>query len=313
MWEASAPSNIALIKYMGKKTGGNIAVNSSLSWTLEHLRTFVQIEPLKGAEKDRWEPLNPGFVLSTLGTEKFLKHFHFLKDKFGAKGSYLIRSGNNFPADCGIASSASSFAALTRCAAAAFSTTAAFSDEELADLSRQGSGSSCRSLLPGWVAWEAKGVNRVHSPLNELIHAVALVSDSKKTVTSSEAHKKVATSLLMQGRAERAEKRFTELVKELKSVTPSWRRLFELTWADFWDMHALFETSSPPFGYMAEGSLKILNEAASLWTLEGEGPLVTMDAGPNVHLMWRPDQKNQADEFLRAHSNVRFLSNWVEV
>ena len=40
---ASAPANIALIKYMGKTDVlSNRPTNSSLSWTLGHLQTFVR-------------------------------------------------------------------------------------------------------------------------------------------------------------------------------------------------------------------------------------------------------------------------------
>ena len=79
---ASAPSNIALIKYMGKtSTEANIPTNSSLSFTLENLRSFVQITKIEEA-KDRWAPLKQeGLATLTLndkGQEKFLKHFSMI-------------------------------------------------------------------------------------------------------------------------------------------------------------------------------------------------------------------------------------------
>jgi len=53
-------------------------------------------------------------------------------------------------------------------------------------------------------------------------------------------------------------------------------------------MHALFETSRPSFGYMTSGSLEVLRGVKQLtWEKSGDGPLVTMDAGPNVHLLYR--------------------------
>src|SRR5687767_3981278 len=97
-WFDSAPSNIALIKYMGKSPG-NIPLNSSLSYTLEHLRTMVEIEETNEGI-DRWEPLhlseeqhkhfaekNCNIIsfyseISTSGQNRFLKHFSFLKNKF---------------------------------------------------------------------------------------------------------------------------------------------------------------------------------------------------------------------------------------
>ena len=47
-WVASAPSNIALIKYMGKTDEqDNRPTNRSLSYTLNHLRTTVELTPSK--------------------------------------------------------------------------------------------------------------------------------------------------------------------------------------------------------------------------------------------------------------------------
>src|SRR5665213_2279689 len=114
--EASAPSNIALIKYMGKTAKfGNLPANASLSYTLPHLRSFVTLEPREGLGGNLWQPLKglPELALSPAGQSKFLAHFDRLKVKWNIPGNFIIASANNFPADCGLASSASSFAALT--------------------------------------------------------------------------------------------------------------------------------------------------------------------------------------------------------
>ena len=34
-----------------------------------------------------------------------------------------------------------------------------------------------------------------------------------------------------------------------------------------------------------------------LWEQEGDGPIVTMDAGPNIHLLYRPEQQELALKF----------------
>jgi diphosphomevalonate decarboxylase len=311
MWEASAPSNIALIKYMGKKAGGNIAINPSLSWTLNHLRTFVQLEV---AEKDSWEPHPswPSLLMSETGREKYLAHLLRIKKYFSAEHLFFtVRSGNNFPADCGIASSASSFAALTIGATQAITQLAEKAmplTASLADLSRQGSGSSCRSFFPGFVSWTDRGVNSVESSIAKIVHQTVIVSGEKKSVSSSRAHELVQSSLLMEGREFRAQKRFDQICAELKKAKPNWSVLFETTWADFWDMHALFETSSPAFGYIKPASLQVLMEVRTLWEKTADGPLVTMDAGPNVHLLWREDQKLAARDFAKEHSQW----SWIE-
>jgi diphosphomevalonate decarboxylase len=155
MWYKSAPSNIALIKYMGKSEG-NRPTNASLSITLENLRTFVQVEKSDGPE-DRWErlvstPQGDALLpleLTEVGSKKFLGHARRIKDMFGINQTFVIRSANNFPADCGIASSASSFTTLTWAmadACADLSGMPKITLAELSKISRIGSGSSCRSF-----------------------------------------------------------------------------------------------------------------------------------------------------------------------
>ncbi|MGE0527231.1 MAG: diphosphomevalonate/mevalonate 3,5-bisphosphate decarboxylase family protein [Bdellovibrionales bacterium] len=313
--ETSAPSNIALIKYMGKSNGdSNLPANSSLSMTLEHLRSHVRIESAdrehegKGAE-DRWRPLpeQASFYLSETGKRKFLSHFARLKEAWKISGTYTISSGNDFPSDCGLASSASSFAALTRAAyelARSQHPDLQLSVEELSKWSRLGSGSSCRSFFSPWSVWKSEGAEPLDLDLR-LEHAVVLVESGVKAVSSSQAHERVASSLLFEGRVARARERLIELESGLRSG--EWRRAFELCWSEFWDMHALFETSDPSFGYMQAGSFQVLEQMRDIWRREGDGPLVTMDAGPNVHLLIRPDQTRQAESWLRGRP---VLTSW---
>src|SRR6478609_5107411 len=101
----SAPSNIALIKYMGKIEGtGNQPTNASLSYTLDNLRTFVRLTEIEGGA-DQWKPLIREDLekidLSEKGQQRFLKHFANLKAKWGVTKNFLVESANNFPSDCG--------------------------------------------------------------------------------------------------------------------------------------------------------------------------------------------------------------------
>ncbi|OQW53645.1 MAG: hypothetical protein A4S09_07005 [Proteobacteria bacterium SG_bin7] len=316
-WQASAPSNIALIKYMGKLgTQGNLSSNSSLSYTLNHLQTFVEIEP-HHEPQDSWLPLelpnqsNP--LISKNGQTRFLKHFAFLKNEFGLKGNYLIRSNNNFPSDCGLASSASSFAALTigtYKVAREQNPKLDLTLSQLANLSRQGSGSSCRSLFAPWGLWDSNGAREIDLPFGRLHHHVVVVSDQIKSVSSSEAHKRINSSLLSATRKDRAERRLEQLIASLKNE--DWKTSYELIWADFWDMHALFETSHPPFGYMSSGSITALRIAQETWNKTGDGPWITMDAGPNVHLLYRHDQKEIANAIEKELNKLfRVIANYV--
>lgn len=303
IWRAEAPSNIALIKYMGKTDHAeNRPTNSSLSYTLSHLRSIVELEATNGA--DRWEPLAAyearkldALKLEGKGLQRFLAHLARLKQIYGVEQSFVVRSVNDFPSDCGLASSASSFAALTMAALDALSSLAgqpAPPASEAQALSRQGSGSSCRSFFAPWSVWDENGARRVDELSDvRFKHQVIVVDEAKKAVSSSEAHRRVVTSALFSGRPERAETRVRELIAALQGGR--YADAFEITWAEFWDMHALFETSRPSFGYMTEGSLAALRFVrAQSWEKTGKGPLVTMDAGPNVHLLHLPNEEGKA-------------------
>jgi diphosphomevalonate decarboxylase len=314
---ASAPSNIALIKYMGKIPGAsaNVPTNTSLSYTLDHLRTFVRLTPTSGAQ-DRWAPLEREDLepirLSESGAERFLKHLQFLKSKWGVEQSFVVESANNFPSDCGLASSASSFAALTLAAAEMFQqmkpTSWGADLKMLSSLSRQGSGSSCRSLYTPWALWAEEYAEPVSLPYGKLIHQVIIVEDEKKQISSSLAHRLVAQSSLFPGRIERVQLRLQQLSESLR--LEQWQQSFRIVWAEFWDMHALFATAAEPFMYMTAGSQLVLTDILQFWKDQNDGPLVTMDAGANVHFLWRPEQREAANSWRqRWEPQFRVLSS----
>ncbi len=320
---AEAPSNIALIKYMGKQDiGGNVSTNASLSYTLDHLRTRVRVRWEVGhAGKFVWRPLNEAGMfapaLSEKGVARFCAHANrcleaLTGDRDDARPeamskSLVVESANGFPSDCGLASSASSFAALTLAIAKLVGqeTETLKSRMQLAEISRQGSGSSCRSFFTPWAIWKSSGAELLEGlpEPGRIRHLAIIVNAEKKAVSSSEAHVRVTSSLQFRGRVERAEERLRLVTDQLKRAggeggVHAWNRAAHTVWAESWDMHALFETSEPPFGYFIPESVRALNVirdlANELKTEFGEPvyrePMVTMDAGPNVHvLIWNDD------------------------
>ena len=301
MWvESSAPSNIALIKYMGKlDAASNKPTNSSISFCLEKLRSFVRLKANDELKTDFWRPyvredLLP-IQLSEKGRAKFLGHFAYLKKEFKLSGFFEIESANNFPSDCGLASSASSFAALTMAvhewSLQNGSSKIGYRPKELAKLSQKGSGSSCRSFFSPWALWHSEGAETIQIPYPLLKHQVLLCDESTKSVSSSEAHTRVLSSELFKGRVERAEARLQKLITSLRAE--NWKESFEICWSEFWDMHALFHTSQPSFMYMNDRSMAALKTLHNNWSQQGDGPLITMDAGSNIHLLYRPEQKSQ--------------------
>lgn len=301
-WFAQAPANIALIKYMGKKNyEKNIPDNPSLSYTLDNLLTNVLLEQAPG-NKDYWEPLPipgaPTFNLSFAAQERFLRHLTNLKVHFNYTGAFVVRSSNNFPHSSGLASSASSFAALTKCAVIALcelTQTPLPSIEEQANLSRLGSGSSCRSFFSPWALWDDETVTPVELSYQQLIHQVILINQDEKDVSSSAAHLRILTSPFYAARCERAHHNLKLLLDAF--AAKNWSAAYQVCWQEFQDMHHLFSTCAQPFSYISANSQAVLTLLQDMWQREGDGPIVTMDAGPNIHLLYRMDQAELAQKF----------------
>jgi diphosphomevalonate decarboxylase len=304
-WFASAPSNIALIKYMGKeKNGRNLPANPSLSYTLSNLLTHVELVLIPGVN-DLWEPLEmPGAMpleLNEKSQARFLMHLKMLKEYFNYQGAFMVRSSNNFPFGSGLASSASSFAALTKCACLALSELTQTEIPDIktqAKLSRMGSGSSCRSFFSPWAIWHGDEVDSIDIPYSNLHHQVILISHKEKAVSSSLAHERVQTSPLYPQRHERARDNLNALLDAFKNK--NWFNAYEITKREFLDMHALFETCTTPFSYMTKETHSVLSQLENYWATHQDGPLITMDAGPNIHLLWREEKKADAEAFKRT-------------
>lgn len=293
---------------MGKvDTVNNRPTNSSLSWTLGNLRTFVRLKQNQELTQDQWQSFKRSDLrpldLSENGKNKFLDFFTKLKTEFKIKGFFEIESANNFPSDCGLASSASSFAALTLVAHQYAG--AKYLPKELARISQKGSGSSCRSFFAPWALWHEHGAEEIQFPLKELKHIVVLCDETQKKVSSSQAHKQVLTSDLFRGRPERAADRLQKLIQTLRQMTPQnkdvnvhWKNIFEICWNEFWDMHNLFHTSVPAFMYINADGFAALSQILEMWHADGDGPIVTMDAGSNIHLLFRPNQPDLYEKYL---------------
>jgi diphosphomevalonate decarboxylase len=285
MWICKAPSNIALIKYMGKLEN-NIPCNVSLSYTLKKFQTEVSLKIC-----DKRDIFADEMHLGSEAAARFLHHLARIKKITACHEFFEIKSKNNFPHSAGIASSASSFAALTICAFKAICEIKNLpmpSLEEMSQISREASGSSCRSFFSPWCRWEGKSTEKIDIKINNLSHDLVLVSKKSKEISSGNAHRLVKSSLLFEGRPKRASLRFEKLVDALNS--DKWSDAYQLCWEEFWDMHALFETSNPHFGYINSATIAILSQIREYWKNYNDGPIVTIDAGSNVHLLWRLDQ-----------------------
>jgi diphosphomevalonate decarboxylase len=292
VWAGTMPANIALIKYMGKTNADNQSTNHSLSYTLNHLTSTASLTLNPTATQDCWQadPHHP-LPLSHTAQQRYLNHLSCIKQLFGITQTFTLISSNNFPHACGLASSASSFAALTVAAAKAcceLTNSTLPKPSILANWSRLGSGSSCRSFFAPFALWTEAEVQPCTLPYSHLMHALIIIDRSEKTVSSSEAHQRVRQSSLFNQRPLRANQRCAQLIQAL--TQQDWQQAYQITWQEFQDMHALYHTAAPPFSYLKPNTIYALNQLSDFWQKHQDGPLITMDAGCNIHLLFRPSQ-----------------------
>ena len=157
-----SPSNIALVKYWGKKPV-QIPANPSLSMTLSKACTelYLDFSPKTGKTGTWLEFLFEGKKQDNF-EKKIAIYLRSLMSEFPALTGYYfkISTTNTFPHSTGIASSASSMSALGLCLADFIAITGesefppGFSRSEMASyLSRLASGSASRSVYGGYVIW----------------------------------------------------------------------------------------------------------------------------------------------------------------
>ena len=135
--------------------------------------------------------------------------------------------------------------------------------QELAHLSRIGSGSSCRSLFSPWCLWEGYKIHSFECSWNRFLHQLVIVDNKNKNISSTTAHQRVETSPHFAKRAERANKRLVALKASLN--LEDWRQSFQIGWKEFLDLHSLFESSQPPFSYKTEGTQRVLDLTDQFW------------------------------------------------
>lgn len=312
MVTAQTPTNIAVIKYWGKRDETLILpVNDSISVTLDpdHVCTTTTVAVSPSFDQDRmW--LN-GKEISLGGgryqnclkeirsracdvedTEKGIK----IEKKDWQKLHLHIASFNNFPTAAGLASSAAGFACLVFSLAKLMNLKE--NQSQLSAIARQGSGSACRSLFGGFVKWimgkEGNGSDSLAVQLvdeehwNDLVIIIAVVSSRQKETSSTTGMREsVETSLLLQHRAkEVVPKRIVQMEEAIQNHDFS--SFAQLTCADSNQFHAVCLDTSPPIFYMNDTSHRIISYVER-WNRSVGSPQVayTFDAGPNAVLIAR--------------------------
>ena len=169
-----------------------------------------------------------------------------------------IVSVNNFPTAAGLASSASGYACFTRCLAELYGVAEEY-EGELSAIARQGSGSACRSMYGGWVAWRMgsreDGKDSIAQQVQPASHwpdmrVLILVANSgqKETSSTDGMQRSVRTSPLLKFRAEVVvPQRMQAMEQHIRER--DFAKFGDLTMADSNQFHATCLDTLPPIFY----------------------------------------------------------------
>ncbi|MCB0398382.1 MAG: diphosphomevalonate decarboxylase [Winogradskyella sp.] len=330
-WES--PSNIALVKYWGKKKN-QIPENPSISFTLSNCKTITKLTYTKkesknfsfevyfeGEKNEAFKPKIQTFFERIEEYVPFLRDYHF-----------KIETSNTFPHSSGIASSASGMSALALCL---MSVERSLSVVEVADkvfkqkasfLARLGSGSACRSIEGELVVWgqnestessDLYGIKfdgEVHPNFKDYQDTILLVDKGEKQVSSTVGHK------LMFGHPF-AEQRFAQAhdnLAKLKTVLASGdlQTFVKIVESEALTLHAMMMTSMPYFILMKPNTLEIINK---IWKYRAENDsnvCFTLDAGANVHVLYPENEKESVLKFIKNElaefcQNGHFITDFI--
>lgn len=284
---ASAPVNIALAKYWGKRDEElNLPVTSSLSISLGPHGTVTEIipNPSGNAIFCNGEPMGEDTVF-----HRRLMNFLALFRPSQA-GFFTVRTENSIPTAAGLASSSSGFAAATKALNQLFSWN--LPDRTLSILARLGSGSASRSIFDGFVEWHAgslaDGMDSYAEPLPYVWHDLRIglltVSQAAKPISSREAMRQtVATSPLYRQWPEKVNGDLAILKRAIRDQ--EFALFGQTAESNALTMHATMIAAWPSICYWLPETVR---EMHRIWNLRRDGVPVyfTMDAGPNIKLLF---------------------------
>ncbi|MGV1012916.1 MAG: diphosphomevalonate/mevalonate 3,5-bisphosphate decarboxylase family protein [Flavobacterium sp.] len=320
----SAPSNIALVKYWGKKENSEnqlaeqIPANPSISFTLKNCKTITILAFTKkedttsfsfdllfeGKPKEDFKPKIQKFLERIENYCPYLKNYHF-----------TIDTQNTFPHSSGIASSASGMAALAMNIMSLEkelnpTMTEEFFYQKASFLARLGSGSACRSVKGSVVVWgkheeitgssDLFGVEfptQIHPNFNNYQDTILLVDKGEKQVSSTVGHNLMHNHPF-------AEQRFLQAPQNLSNIktileTGNIDEFIQLVESEALTLHAMMMTSMPYFILMKPNTLEILNK---IWKFRNETKIpvcFTLDAGANVHVLYPESVRVETLQFIK--------------
>ena len=256
---AIAPSNIAFIKYWGKKDEElRLPTNGSISMNLSDIFTATTVDFDAKYKEDT--VIIDGKKLEN-EIRRVIKHLHRIRKIAKTSVNAKVVSKNNFPSSTGLSSSASGIAALTLAAAKAAGLN--LSEKQLSILARLGSGSACRSIPNGFVEWLEGRTNETSYAYSlypvsywNLLDIVIIVSKVKKDTATTEGQKLITTGPFFESRLININRKIILCKKYLKEK--NFIKFGELCEAEALELHAIMLTSVPSLIYWLPWTIQIM-------------------------------------------------------
>lgn len=304
---ARAYSNVAIVKYWGKKDEKLMTpMNNSISMTSDVHGATVTVEFSEQYTEDI--AILNGQPATEKVKERALKHIDLIKKIARTTLKAKCEAKTDLPIGIGLASSASGFAALT--AAACTAADLKLDKKQLSIISRQGSGSSCRSIYGGFVEW-LSGSNSEDSYAVQLADqhwwnvrdVVAIVSTKQRKVDTRNGMKI----------AKETSPYYPEWLKETDgALTATRKAIKDKDFTLFGNtaernslmMHATAITANPELIYWVPETLEIMHEVM-LMRSEGTECYFSCDTGANVHIFCMPQEEKNISDRISGLSGVQ--------
>ncbi|MGB2129268.1 MAG: diphosphomevalonate/mevalonate 3,5-bisphosphate decarboxylase family protein [Flavicella sp.] len=311
------PSNIALVKYWGKRDP-QLPENPSISFTLNNCHTITTLSYEKKEDLDglfSFEVVFEGKVNEAF-KPKIQKFFERIETymPFVKEYHFTITSENSFPHSSGIASSASGMSALSMCLMRMEQQlnpdiSEDFFFKKASFLARLGSGSACRSVKGSLVVWGAHteveessdlfGVpfsHEVAPVFQEYQDSILLVDKGEKQVSSTVGHELMYGHPFAKQRFEQASENLTKMSAILKEGKVA--DFIALVESEALTLHAMMMTSHPYFILMKPNTLEIIQKIWAYRKDHGSSVCFTLDAGANVHVLYPKSEKEAIQNFI---------------
>jgi len=309
-------ANIALIKYWGKRNEKLILpYNSSISVTVDKLKTHTTVDFDKKYNQDIFVLNEKEMKRNSTEYIKYIGNFlKIVRKKYNIKLNVRIESKNNFPTSAGLASSASGFSALAMAINGALNLK--LKQKELSILSRQGSGSSSRSILGGFVEWKkGKRNDGSDSYAQQIItnwpdfRIIICVADknTKKIKSRVGMAQSVKTSPMYTSWLSSIDKDIRVIKKAIREKDFS--LVGKITESNCLKMHAVMMTTIPAIIYWNDITMKIIQSVIA-WRKEGLESYFTIDAGPQVKII---SLKKNVNKIVRRCKKIKGIKDVIVV